>query len=179
MSTYTANPEDPNKWFVIALITAMIALVILLATSCKPHQAISTTTTDSTYTKTVTKYDTTYIEVQGPIEYLENPCQWLCDSLGHLKPFTSVSKRNGIKQSLTTKGNVLIQRCDVDSLLQVNEILTIENNHYRNTVKEVPVCYKPHLTKWDSFWRILGEFFTGCLALYVIYRGVRMYLTKH
>lgn len=126
---------------------------------------------DSVTVKEVVKHDSIYIYKTGPIKYIENPCSLLCDSLGKLKPFYSESKHNGIKQSLQTKGNVLIQKCDVDSLLHVNEILTKQVDHYHSKEQETQVhenCKLEHRTNFDGvtwwwFWITAGVLTIGLI----------------
>ncbi len=100
--------------------------------------------------------DTTiYITQQGPIQYLDNPCKNLCDSLGKLKPVKVESKKNGIKSTITTVGNSLAVNCEADSLKAVINGLkeTIRITKEKET-KEVPVCHLEHKTWFDeyTFW---------------------------
>ncbi len=132
---------------------------------------------DSITEKQVIKHDSIYIYKTGPIKYIENPCSLLCDSLGKLKPFYSESKHNGIKQSLETKGNLLIQKCDVDSLLQVNKILTKQIDHYHSKEKETQVhenCKLEHRTDRDGFtwyWFIITASLLAVWILIKIFKG--------
>ena len=100
--------------------------------------------------------DTTiYITQQGPIQYLENPCKTLCDSLGNLKPIKVESKKNGIKSTITTVGNSLAVNCEADSLKAViNGLKEIIRIRKEQEVKEVPVCHLEHKTWFDelTFW---------------------------
>jgi hypothetical protein len=97
--------------------------------------------------------DTTiYITQQGPIQFLENPCKNLCDSLGNLKPVKIETKKNGIKSTIKSQGNSLIFECETDSLKAVisglKETIRITKE---KEVKEVPVCHLDHKTKFDGF----------------------------
>ena len=88
------------------------------------------TVKDSSSSKTIVKYDTIYKKVVGPTMYMNSPCDFLCDSLGRIKDFKKESTNNGIKQTLegNKKDNTLTQKCNADSLMQVNKQITTENN---------------------------------------------------
>jgi hypothetical protein len=95
--------------------------------------------------------DTTiYITQQGPIQYLDNPCKNLCDSLGKLKPIKVESKKNGIKSTITTVGNSL----SVSLKAVINGLKEIIRIRKEQEVKEVPVCHLEHKTWFDeyTFW---------------------------
>lgn len=116
--------------------------------------------------------DTTiYITTQGPVQYLENPCKTLCDSLGNLKPIKIENKKNGIKSTITTVGNSLVVNCETDSLKAVisglKETLRITKE---KEIKEVPVCHLEHKTWFDeyTFW-----WFWITLAIFVIRIGIK------
>ncbi len=116
--------------------------------------------------------DTTiYITTQGPIQYLENPCKTLCDSLGNLKPIKIESKKNGIKSTIKTVGNSLVVNCETDSLKAVISGLkeTIRITKEKET-KEVPVCHLEHKTWFDeyTFW-----WFWITLAILAIRIGIK------
>ena len=137
---------------------------------------------DSVTEKIVTKHDSIYIYKTGPIKYIENPCSLLCDSLGNLKPFYSESKKNGIKQTLQTKGNVLIQDCNIDSLLQVNESLIKQIDHYHLKEQETQVhdnCKFDHRTKFDGFTWWWFWITAGILTLWVIIKFFKGYLKAY
>ena len=172
------------KYFLLLLALACLACSCVtqkqrdrILTDC-PVNTI-TKIKDSVTVKEIIKYDSIYIYKTGPTKYIESPCSLLCDSLGKLKPFYSESKHNGIKQSLETKGNVLIQKCDVDSLLQVNEILTKQIDHYHSKEQETQVhenCKLEHVTSVNGFehwWFII----TACiLAVWVLIKIFKGYL---
>lgn len=98
------------------------------------------------------KDTTIYITQQGPIQYLENPCKTLCDSLGNLKPIKIESKKNGIKSTIKSVGNTLAVECETDSLKAViNGLKETIRITKEKEIKEVPVCHLDHKTKFDGF----------------------------
>jgi hypothetical protein len=172
-----------RKYYIPFLLAAIIILAMFSSCISQKRRdkicltcATKTTIKDTTIVKETIRYDTTYLTIQGPTEYLESPCDALCDSLGHLKPFYRVSVKNGIKQSLTSVGNVLVQKCDVDSLLNVNSVLTKEIDHLRSVVIEVPTCHKAHKTDNDIFWIKVGKWLFWILIGYVALRFLKIYL---
>lgn len=114
-------------------------------------------------TKIETKYkDTTiYITQQGPIQYLENPCKTLCDSLGNLKPFEIRKKEHGIVGTIKSVGNSIAFDCKDDSLIKVIEGLTmiIKESDSKIEMKQLPPVTTNELTKLQGFWIISGYLF--------------------
>jgi hypothetical protein len=136
-------------------------------------------TTDSTWKKETVKKDTFYKSIPGPIRYFASPCADLCDSLGKLKPFKVETSKNGIKQTLETIGDVLVQKCDVDSLMQVNELKTIEINRLLKQIKETTVrdnCQKKHFSDLDTFFNVSAKILYSILALYILFRLLKIWL---
>ena len=137
------------------------------------------TVIDSSWSKTITVYDTVYKTIQGPSIILPGPCDQFCDSTGKLKPFYKQTKKNGIKQTLytDTKNNTLVQKCDIDSLLQVNKEITIENNKLRIENKKITlepkVIYK--VTAWQSFIIKSGYIAWIILLSFVAYNIYKIY----
>lgn len=98
------------------------------------------------------KDTTIYITTQGPIQYLENPCKHLCDSLGNLKPINKQSKKNGIKSIIKKVGNSLAFDCEADSLKTViNGLKETIKIIKKKEIIEVPVCHLEHKNKFDGF----------------------------
>ena len=178
----THQIHNPNDWFLRALITACIILLILyLGSSCTAYKAkicltcaTNTIIKDTVMFKETVKMDTLYKYVEGATIYKTSPC----DSLGRLKPFTLIEKKHSIKTSLSSVGGVLVARCDIDSLLEVNRIITKEINRLHSVTKEVPQCFKDHKTSWSIFFEMSGKILLTLLSIYVIYRGVKFYLIK-
>jgi hypothetical protein len=141
------------------------------------------TVKDSSSSKTVIKYDTIYKKVVGPTMYMNSPCDFLCDSLGRIKDFNKESTHNGIKQTLTgdSKTNTLTQKCNDDSLMQVNEKITIENNHLRSEleVKTLPPVTTNILTWWQKFMIKCGYAFWIVILGFSGYKGVKYYIKFH
>lgn len=128
------------------------------------------------YKETIKLKDTTiFITQQGPTQYLENPCAWMCDSLG-LKPFEILKKKNGIKSEIKSVGNSIVFNCDADSLKQVIKGLeekTISKDNTKNIVKYIP-CNNER-TLFDGFCRYNAYIFW----LLLVALGIRYYLRWH
>ena len=110
--------------------------------------------------------------VAGPVQYLENPCKDLCDSLGNLKPFFITKKTNGITGTIRSVGNSMAFDCKTDSLRYIIEKQkqVIDNFEKSKIVIQEP-CKKEHRTKWDGFTYWWFWITVGLLAL-VIFRLV-------
>lgn len=122
-----------------------------LAKYCERKDSIVYIKRDSIVLKDTTIYVPTVVNT--PI-YLENPCALLCDSFGKLKPFTRTEKKNGLKSTVKSVGNVLVVECETDSLkarIQYLEhhVIDIEKSHTENTVQKP--CELEHRTKFDGF----------------------------
>lgn len=176
--------------YIAYIILAFIAIIAL--SSCKAYKEricreCTTVNKDSVSTveRTIILYDTVKIAypVQGPIQYLENPCKNLCDSLGRLKPFEIKKKTNGITGTIKSVGNSIVFDCKEDSLKyiiekQLTTIKSFEDKQSTKTVQED--CKKEHTTKFTGFtfwwfWITLGiivlwaiiKFFKGYLKAYL------------
>jgi hypothetical protein len=119
--------------------------------------------------------------VNTPI-YLENPCKLLCDSLGNLKPFTKTEKKNGLKSTVKSVGNVLVVECETDSLkarIQYLEHHTIdvEKSHTENTVQKP--CELEHRTKFDGFTWWWFWITASILALWILIKLGKTYLKTY
>lgn len=185
--------KNPNKSFFWSVIIAIIILIAFAFSSCvtqKQRERIlkdcpvssSEKTSDSTSKKETIKHDSIFISVPGPIRYFPSPCETMCDSLGNLKPFKIETKKNGIKQTLESVGNVLIQKCDIDSLLQVNEKKTIEINRLIKKEKETQVheiCKIDHFTDLDIFFIISAKIIYLILIIYLLWRLLKVWLKKY
>lgn len=168
------------------LLSAILFILILSACVTKKQEAnilkkcvTSSSVKDTVWIERTIKLDTTYISIPGPTAYLPNPCQDLCDSLGHLKPFKQVSKKNGITQKLESVGNVLIQDCDVDSLLQVNRTLSERITHLRHEKDQMhDNCTLRHFTATDNFFEVSGKALWIIILLIVIGWAVKKFILK-
>lgn len=188
----TRNPNKSMLWSVIIAIGSLIILSVLLS-SCvteKQRQRIlsdcptnsTETSSDSTWKKETVKYDSVFVEIVGPIRYFASPCATLCDSLGNIKTFKIETKKNGIKQTLQGVGNVLVQKCDIDSLLRVNSEKTTEINRLIQKVKETQVhsdCKLDHVSRLDSFFIITGRISLLILLIYALYRVLKAWISKY
>lgn len=166
------------------LILTLLSLIFF--SSCKliekNHQRICNgcPVKDSiVYIDQVKLHDTTiYITEQGPIQYLENPCKKLCDSLGNLKPFEIKKKENGIVGTIKSVGNSIEFDCKDDSLQAVIRGLIDRNRITKekvNSVKEIP-CDKEHRTSFDGFTRWWFYITGALLILYITWRVLKAYL---
>lgn len=134
---------------------------------------------DSSWTKETTELLPEIKFIPGPVRYLPSPCATLCDSLGRLLDFEITTKKNGIKQTLQGIGGVLIQRADVDSLVQVNERITREINFLHSKEKETQVhdnCKLEHRTRFDGFTYWWFWITAGMILLWVIMKAVKNWL---
>lgn len=185
---------SPNKSFFWSVISAIIILsLITIFSSCVTQKQrerilkdcpVSSTekSSDSTSKKETIKHDSVFISVPGPIRYFPSPCETMCDSLGNLKPFKVETKKNGIKQTLQSVGNVLIQKCDIDSLLQINKEKTIEINRLIKKEKETQVhenCKLDHKTDIDVFFIMSAKIIYLILIIYLLWRLLKVWLKKY
>ena len=147
-----------------------------LSKYCERKDSVSVITKDSL----VYRDTTIYKSIAGPIQYLENPCKLLCDSLGNLKNFTPITKKeNGSKGTIFKVGNSIGFKCDIDSV-EVYLAWT-ENHKTKTTIShtenriEKP-CELEHRTKWDGFtlyWFIITA---SILVLWILIKIFKSYL---
>lgn len=117
--------------------------------------------------------------IYGPVQYLENPCKKLCDSLGNLIPFVIKEKKNGITGTIKSVGNSIAFDCAADSLQAYIEYIKKESYHKKeeNHVKYIP-CENER-TRFDgfTFWWF---WITGIiLFLYILIRIVKTYFKAY
>lgn len=138
-----------------------------IATYCKGED--STSHSD----KTTIIFDTIQIPypVAGPVQYLENPCANLCDSLGRLKPFEIKKKTNGITGTIRSVGNSIAFDCKTDSLKYIIETQKriIDNFSSEKTVIKEP-CDKEHITGTQWMFIRLGQILSGFIILQCLIR---------
>src|SRR5690242_18829440 len=85
--------------------------------------------------------------IEGPIQYLENPCKELCDSLGRLKNINVSSTKNGITTRIKTIGNSLAVTTNKNDT--VYKFIYRTKEVYRKQ-KDVEIkCDKQHYTGWN------------------------------
>lgn len=123
--------------------------------------------------------DTTYyITTQGPIQYLENPCKKLCDSLGNLKPFSMVEKKNGIKTTIKSIGNSISINSETDSLAAKAKLKTTTNTTTSKAVKIVKeYCQREHCTGWCGFTNYWFWISSSILAIWTLLKVFKGYIT--
>ena len=156
-----------------------IILVILCFASCVTEKqrlkicdscAVKTVSKDSVW-EHVVRDTITLPPIVGPVQYLENPCKELCDSLGHLKPFIKTETKNGITGTIKSVGNIIAFDCAADSLLAYIDCINEEWFYKKENsfIKNIP-CSLKHETKFDgfTFW-----WFWITLALILIVCGVK------
>ena len=138
---------------------------------------------DSTHVSehTTIQWDTVFVPqkvpVPGPIQYLDNPCKLLCDSLGKLKPVNIVKHKNGIKSTIKTNGGKLEFTCSEDSLKMVIEKQkTIIDTFTQDTKIVQEDCKKDHLTGWDYFWIKTGYILFLILVIWILVKVFKGYL---
>jgi len=150
-----------------------------LAKYCERKDSVVYIKKDSIVFKDTTIYIPTIVNT--PI-YLDNPCKLLCDSLGHLKPFSKTETKGGLKSTVKSVGNTLVVECETDSLkarVQYLEhhIRVTENSHTENTVQKP--CELEHRTKWDGFtwyWFIITA---SILVLWILIKVFKSYLKAY
>lgn len=167
------------KLLLILILDAVIVLFILSSCVTERQRAkICNTCAVKEFTKDgiVEKIVNLPIYIKGedgPIQYLENPCKNLCDSLGRLKPFVSNKSKNGINQSVKTVGNSIViasDKKDTTLSVPVKQKETFHNES-KSEVKYVK-CDLEHRTRFDgfTFW-----WFWITAGLFVLC-GIKFYL---
>lgn len=113
-----------------------------------------------------------YRNIAGPVQYLENPCKLLCDSLGKLKPFEIKTKKNGLTSTIKSVGNSIAVDCSADSLKLVISGLkeTVREYSSRKAVIRYIECTKKHTTDFDGLCRWFFYIFAPGIALYIFLR---------
>lgn len=187
MTTTTNNHNNNSGWFIWLVFVGIVIWLITITTSCgvlKNHYLQKyCKESDSVATRDVTtiEYDTIKIPVvkEGKTIYLENPCKWLCDSLGNLKPVNRSGSKNGLTSSVTTVGNVLKFDCKEDSLMYIIETQKRVIETFEKDTKIVQEdCKREHLSKLDSFWIITGRWLLGILIAYILLKVFKTYLSN-
>lgn len=177
--------------FIFCIITAIVVMCCFsscvatekqrkrfLAAHCVGKDSVRIEYKDKIVLKDTTIYKTT----AGPIQYLENPCKTLCDSLGNLKPFSVTKKEKGIKSTVFSVGNSIASKCDIDSMavsLQWTEHHTAktETSHTEKVIQKD--CELEHRTKFDGFTFWWFWITAGILALYILIKIFKGYLKAY
>lgn len=140
-----------NRFLLIVLCCCFFACVtekqrLRICQTC----SFSNTAKDSI--RIVERIDSIYLPpIAGPVQYLENPCKDLCDSLGRLKRFIFKTKKNSIKSTVRSVGNSIAIECETDSLKAQIKTLEkyISDKNNSNVVKVLP-CVNER-TRFDGF----------------------------
>lgn len=177
----------------LSKISFILLLTGLWSCSCswytkKAQRKCGLVTTDSTVitdsvsesvTERIVLKDTTiYITREGIIQYLPNPCAFLCDSLGNLKPFKSESKKNGVKSTITSIGNVLAVDCKTDSLeaviqLQQKEIERVRKEKHTSVSKhseQIPIHIRTPFERFCIWYFWCSLVVVGGVWLYLKFK---------
>lgn len=167
------------KVVILVLLTVAVSSCVLTQKQQKRFLSKHCVGKDSIVVKDTTIYkDTTlYITVAGPVQYLENPCKLLCDSLGNLKKFEVKEKKNGIVSTIKSVGNSIVFDCEADSLKAIIKTPEHRRSTYNKSVKIVPqYCEREHRTKFDGFtyWYFLIT--AGLIVLYIALKCVKTYI---
>lgn len=162
---------NPRKIATLILM-CIAAFILLILSSCVTEKKrleicntcpAKTITKDSVWEHLV--HDTLSLPpIAGPIQYLENPCKELCDSMGRLKPFVRVEKKNGITNTIKTVGNSLAFSSDADSIIAYTSHKEKEAFHKKEeSLINYVYCGLDHTTTFDGFCRwffyIVGSFY--------------------
>lgn len=164
-----------KKLLNLSLILSLLIIIISCVTEKKRAEICNTCPVMESvvYKEKIKLKDTTiYITQHGPIQYLENPCKKLCDSLGNLKPFSITKKENGIVGTIKSVGNSIAFDCKDDSLKKVISGLIEKNtvNSEEKTVIRYENCKKNHRTDFDGFCRWFFYIVGPLLFCYIFLR---------
>jgi hypothetical protein len=134
----------------------LILIFIIALTGCSYEKRLNKwckrcTVKDSVSYKEVIKLKDTiiYITKAGPIQYLENPCKFLCDSFGNLKPFEIKKKENGIIGTIKSVGNSISFDCKADSLEAI--IKGLREKEITKTETKTVIAKENYITSWQNF----------------------------
>lgn len=164
---------------ILLIATAALSQCVLTQKQQKRFLSRHCVGSDSTVIQheIIFKDTTFYITEQGPIQYLENPCKKLCDSLGNLKPFSMTEKKNGIKTTIKSIGNSISINSETDSLeakAKTKETINITSS---KIVKAVPVeCKQKHCTGWCGFTNYWFIITAALIVLYTLFKCFKAYL---
>lgn len=167
-----------NKYFRALLVAAILILMSVALSSCgvlKNHYLQKyCRSTDSIHEVTNTVFLDTVINVTDTAFkpfYLPNPCQYLCDSLGRLKPVKIKHTSNGMTKTIESRNGQLMIDCDLEGYKAKvrNAIRVTLHDKFKHTTTEVKVN---ELTKLQGFWIIIGMCLTVFFALQVIVKAL-------
>jgi hypothetical protein len=113
--------------------------------------------------------------IAGPVQYLENPCKTLCDSLGRLIPFKNTQTKNGIKSTVKSVGNSIVIECETDSLKAYIQVLKEKYTFSRKHDAEVKFLpCKNERTRFDGFaywWFFITAGLILLVTIVIVVRG--------
>lgn len=180
----TTAPTPRHNWFIFILFLAMCILIWSL-TSCgvlKNHYLHKyCQSKDSVSEHTVILYKDTILNVTDTAFkpfYLPNPCKYLCDSLGRLKPVKISHESNGMTKTIENKNGQLVIDCDLKGYKAklVGAIKETIKDKFKLTTQQVKTN---ELTKAQGFWIITGQWLLGLLIAYILFKVFKGYLKSY
>lgn len=183
--------KNKSYQFILCVIVAIV--IMCCFSSCvatekqrKRFLAVHCVGKDSTILKEVEKKvykDTTiYKTITGPIQYLENPCKTLCDSLGNLKPFSVTKKQNGVNSTVFSIGNSIASKCDIDSMaIHLSWVETHTKKELTSKVEKViqKDCELEHRSKFDGFTYWWFWITASLLIMWILIKVFKNYLKMY
>lgn len=122
----------------------------------------------------VYKIDSVKVEIpgkDGPIVYLENPCQNLCDSLGRLKNVNIITKKNGQIVKINTQGNgINISTHTKDTAIKAPVIKKESYSRQKDVEVKYEVCKRDHKTSFDGFCNWFFYIVGPLIGFYIFFR---------
>lgn len=178
--------NSPNhSWFIWVLFVVSVVWLICITTSCgvlKNHYLQKyCKSSDSVVEHTNTVFLDTIVNVTDtafkPL-YLPNPCQYLCDSLGRLKPVKIKHTSNGMTKTIENKNGQLVVDCDLEGYKAKvrNAIRVTIQDKFKLTTQQIKTN---ELTKLQGFWIITGQWLLGLLIAYILFRVFKGYLKAY
>jgi hypothetical protein len=160
----------------------------LKTNSVKETDSVSVSS-DSSRKEISHKTDTVLVPyaIPGPIQYLENPCAALCDSIGNLKAYDRTEHKNGLTNRLFTRNDSLIDDCSADSILAIKDRieneLKITNRIYdsklKETIKTIELGKKSNWDLWlEATYKYSAWFLYLCILGMIIFLIIYWYLHR-
>lgn len=171
--------------YFLPFIAAVVLFLTLLLSSCMTKKKldricqlcpVKTIIKDSVHVEYKERIDTAYITKTVTITQ-ENPCKWLCDSVGNLKKVDKTFKTKSGSTRMFTRNDSLLFEVKLDSLEAVIKAKDQIINRFRDKVVEVPArCELDHRTKWDGFTHWVTIITFCILILLALYFLAKKYL---
>lgn len=164
------------------LIIPLLALVLFSCNAEKRAQRrcakcpIKTEIKDSI----VYRHDTVQIQLPGkpgPVQYLENPCHELCDSLSRLKHINITTTRNGQVLNIKTVGNSLAISSETKDTTAKVPVQVKDTYHSEHIEKPIYIPCTNERTAWDGFCRWFTYIVMAAAGIYFGVKLIRKKLT--